>query len=380
MSAIQQALVLLRGQLHAHPEPSGQEAGTAACLKDVLLGCRPARILTRLGGHGLAAVFTAPDDRPGPTVALRAEMDALLVGTGPGAPIARHLCGHDGHMAALCAIAMLRRERPLARGRLVLLFQPAEETGMGARAVIADPRWHDLAVDHCYAVHNLPRHPFGEVVLADGTFAAGSVELEIRLEDADRRQDSGAERHDPSLTMGRLVSSLVHLPGDFRSDRGLVLLTVTEARLAASAHVHGTIIVTIRATLCAETGPLLAELRSHAIQVVQREAHRHDLEPELHWSGEFPATENDSFAVAMVENAARRAELAVGPRLDSPLRWSEDFGWYLRETTGALVGLGAGVDHPDLHAPDYEYPDDLLAPAVDLQEALLVTLGLIDTT
>ncbi len=132
-------LTALRRLLHQHPEVSGQEQGTAGRITDALLGYSPDRLLTGLGGHGVAAVYQGQDH--GPTILFRCELDALPIteqgnlphrSTVPGTG---HLCGHDGHMTVLLALArLLSRQRP-ARGRIVLLFQPAEETGAGAEAV-----------------------------------------------------------------------------------------------------------------------------------------------------------------------------------------------------------------------------------------------------
>ena len=133
-------LIALRHALHRQPELSGAEAGTAALITDALRGTAPDRLVTGLGGHGVAAVYDS--GQPGPTVMFRAELDALPIPDASGVahasqrPGLGHLCGHDGHMAILMGLAGTRP----ARGRMVLLFQPAEETGAGARAVLADPR------------------------------------------------------------------------------------------------------------------------------------------------------------------------------------------------------------------------------------------------
>jgi amidohydrolase len=165
-------LAAWRRALHREPELSGQEEATARRVEAVLAATRADRIIKGLGGHGVAAVYEGA--APGPTVMFRAELDALPIEEITGLPYRSampgkaHLCGHDGHMATLAALARrLGRERP-GCGRAVLLFQPAEENGAGAAAVLADPRFHAIAPVHAFALHNLPGLPFGHVALDQG--------------------------------------------------------------------------------------------------------------------------------------------------------------------------------------------------------------------
>ncbi len=136
-------LTAFRRLLHRYPEISGEEWETAARIVAALEPLSPSRILTGLGGHGVAAAFDS--GVAGPTVLFRAELDALpiqeindleWVSQVPGKG---HLCGHDGHMTILLALGRLLSRHPVARGRVVLMFQPSEEDGAGARAVVADP-------------------------------------------------------------------------------------------------------------------------------------------------------------------------------------------------------------------------------------------------
>ena len=170
-------LISFRRDLHRAPELSGAEVATAAAVQRFLAG-GPDHVIAGLGGTGLAAVYDGA--APGPTVLLRAELDALPITEQSTAahrsavPGTAHLCGHDGHMAILCGMGrLLQRARP-PRGRVVLLFQPAEETGAGAAAVLDDPRFADLAPDAALALHNLPGLPLGHAALISGPACCAS--------------------------------------------------------------------------------------------------------------------------------------------------------------------------------------------------------------
>ncbi len=376
----QEQLRALRRQLHAHPELSGQEAGTAALLREFLVECNPRRILDGLGGHGLAAVFAPPDEAPGPVVMLRAELDALPIqerGTAPhasGREGVAHLCGHDGHMAMLCGVAVALRDRPPRRGRVVLLFQPAEETGEGAHRVVDDPRWDPLGVDYAFAIHNLPRHPLGQVLLRDGAFTAGSVGLIARLRGRTAHAAYPEQGLSPAGAMSRLVPGLAALPAALERRGDLALVTVVHARLGDVAFGTTPGEAAVMATLRADSEEVLAEMRERAVALARTEAERDGLSCTFEWVEEFPVTENDAVAVAAAEQAARACELEVSAPAESPFRWSEDFGWFTRSCPGALIGLGSGVEQPVLHAPDYDFPDPLLPVGVRFWEALLAGL------
>ena len=174
-------LIALRHALHRQPELSGHEADTARLIATHLQATNPDRLVTNLGGHGVAALYDS--GQPGPTVMLRAELDALPISEASGVPHASerpgfgHLCGHDGHMAILMGRAGTRP----ARGRLVLLFQPAEETGAGARAVLDDPAFAALRPDYAFALHNMPGLPLGAVAVAPGPVSCASVGWRIAV-------------------------------------------------------------------------------------------------------------------------------------------------------------------------------------------------------
>ena len=172
----------LRRQLHAHPELSEREHETARTIAERLRDTGANEVITELGtmATGVCAVFDS--DAEGPTILIRAELDALPIqesndfdhrSTSDGVS---HKCGHDGHMTTLVAVADALTTRPVARGRVYLLFQPAEETGTGAAAVIDDERFQALpSPDFVYAFHNVPKFPLGRVLVRDGLFAQASV-------------------------------------------------------------------------------------------------------------------------------------------------------------------------------------------------------------
>jgi amidohydrolase len=361
-------LTQFRHLLHCFPEVSGQEAETAARVVTALQALRPDQIVTGLGGHGVAAVFQGAE--PGPAVLFRAELDALpieelsqvahrstLVGKG-------HLCGHDGHMTLLMGLArLLARQRP-ARGRVVLMFQPAEEDGSGARAVVSDPRYDALRPDWAFAIHNWPGTRLGQGRLAAGTVNCASQGLRIRLQGKTAHAAEPDKGTSPAAAMARLMPALVALGQGGALDAGFRLVTLTHARLGEPTHGiapgEGEIWLTLR---CVQDDHM-ADLRRSAVALAEAEAAAAGLQVSFTSHDDFAASVNDPEAVAEVARALE----ALGVAFDSaglPERASEDFGVFgWGATRSAMLFLGAGETGPALHNPDYDFPDDLIAPGV----------------
>lgn len=366
----------LRRRLHRLAEPSGAETATAAWVAKTLRAWAPSRLLTGLGGHGVAAVFGAPDAAPGPTVVLRAELDALpipeTIDLGHASRNAgyAHKCGHDGHMAILLGVARELAARPPGRGRVVLLFQPAEETGEGAARVAADPRFLALEPAWLFALHNLPGYPRATVLVRAGAFCAGSAGLTVRLVGATSHAAYPEQGRSPDRAMADLVTGLACLPIPFERHNELCLVTVVHARLGSPRFGTTPGDAEVAATLRAADSGVLARLKQEAAALAGRLARTHGLDCTLAWSEEFPVTWNDPQAAALVTDAAKAAGLTVDAPDESPFRWSEDFGVLAALGRGAMFGLGAGRQQPALHAERYDFPDALLEPGVAVMAAL----------
>lgn len=363
------ASVAFRRRLHQHPELSGQETATADLVAEHLR-THGADVHCGLGGHGVLGLFHADDD--GPTILLRCELDALPIDEPTELRHASrkrgvsHKCGHDGHMAILEGVAARLGRAPIARGTAALLFQPAEETGEGAAAVLGDPEWK-LNPDRCYALHNVPGRPLGTVLLREGVFALASRGLEVRWHG--RESHAGHPQHGISPLDACLTTALrwsQRASEDPRSEGEV--LTIVHAGVG-NPSAFGT---------APGRALLQATLRSssdEAVDALERElrgmiASAGGLEVEVAIREPFPASVNDAGATATVRRAAGSRAVPV-EELAQPFAWSEDFGHFLQATPGCLFGLGSGVEHAALHDPDYDFPDELLPVGVDVFDAIL---------
>ena len=360
-------LIDFRHELHRHPEISGEEQETARRVAGFLAPLKPDRILTRLGGHGVAAIFEGTE--PGPTLLFRSEIDALPIdektevahaSTNPGKG---HLCGHDGHSTILLALGLgLSRGRP-KRGRVVLLFQPAEENGAGAAAVIADPRFADIRPDLAFSLHNLPGLALGHVALTDGPVNCASRGMKIKLSGKTAHASQPETGRSPMLAMANLMPALTALSRSAPPDHGFRLATVTHAVLGERAFGiapgDGEIWVTLRTLVDAG----MAELCAEAEALVRTTAKTEKLDLEITYDDIFLHCENAPEAVAHLVRALD-AEGIGHDRGNLPMRASEDFGRFRAVAPSAMFFLGSGESHPALHNPDYDFPDELIAIGV----------------
>lgn len=366
-------VVRLRRELHQCAELSGQERETAARVMAFFEPLGPDQVYSNLGGHGLAFVFAGAD--PGLTVLLRCDLDALPIREVNDFPHVSmssgvsHKCGHDGHMAIMAAVGVKLAGRRPARGRAVLLFQPAEENGQGARAVIEDPRFGKIRPDHVFALHNLPGFAMGEVLVREGTFCCASSGVVIELEGSTGHAAQPETGRNPAGAMCGIMEALENLGGPSGVAEEISFATVVGARLGVD-DCFGTTpgAARIMATIRAETDESLTRLASRVESTVAGIAENEGLSWDLTYRDEFPATVNAPDAVATIR---RTATSGTVKDMASPFHWSEDFGYFTGLTNGALFGLGAGVETPALHHPAYDFPDELIQSGAALLRNIL---------
>ena len=354
-----------RRALHRFPEVSGEEERTAATIRAALGPLKPDQIVTRLGGHGIAAVFNGA--APGETVLFRAELDALPIeelGSPPHRstiPGKGHMCGHDGHMTILLALGRLVARRRPARGRVILMFQPAEENGAGAAAVLSDPRFAALKPDWAFALHNMPGLPLGHATLRAGTMMCASQGLRIHLTGKTAHASMPETGTSPVHAVARLIPALLALGPGGALDERFRMVTITHTRIGEPAFGispgYAELWVKLRTR---EDGPMAA-LYAEAAALVRAEAARDGLAVDLATQDAFSATVNDAAAIARLTAALEALSIPHDER-NLPLRGSEDFGRFGEAGAKmAMMFLGSGERHAQLHNPDYDFPDDLIA-------------------
>lgn len=368
-------LTAFRHDLHRNPELPGEERETARRVCEMLAPTRPDHVLTGLGGHGVAAIFDS--GAPGPTIMFRAELDALPIqelgeiahrSTVPGKA---HLCGHDGHMTILLGFARILSRKPPSSGRVVLMFQPAEEDGSGAAAVIADPRYDRIRPDWAFALHNMPGIEFGTGKISIGVANCASRGVWIRLTGSTAHASRPSDGRSPMQAMCEIMPALENLGSGQPLGPDFTMVTLTHATMGAESYGVAPGEALIMATLRTVADDQMDALVEQAETLIRDVARRHDLQYELGYDDVFLACTNAPEAVAHLTAGLERAGMT--PRIENlPSVASEDFGRFgLGGAYSAMVFLGAGLDRPGVHTPEYDFRDEMIPMGIRLYSETL---------
>ena len=367
-------LTALRHHLHTHPEVSGEESWTAAHITTALAALAPSRLVTGLGGHGVAAVFDS--GLPGPRVMFRCELDALPITELTQVPYRStrdgfgHLCGHDGHMAIMMGLARVLSRKGPAKRQEVLLFQPGEEDRSGARAVQADPAFDALRPDWAFALHNMPGLPLGFVGLSDGPANCASQGLRVQFTGHTSHASTPDLAASPALAVAGLIQQAMQAGPGGDLGPGFRLVTVTHARMGEPAFGITPGAAEVWLTLRCLQDADMAALQDSVTQIATELAQAHGLTVAFSQHDVFAACTNHPQAHARFVVALDALGMAHDPSI-APMRGSEDFGVFGATAKSAMILLGAGVSASPLHNPDYDFPDDLIAPGVRIFDRVL---------
>jgi amidohydrolase len=360
-------LIELRYRLHKKPEISNKEKKTSEIIREFFQSLKPAEIITGIGGHGFAVVFQA--DLTGASVLFRCELDGIQIRETNAFPYSSsysdisHACGHDGHMAILAGLGCIVSKQGIKSGRMILLFQPAEETGEGALRVLKDPKFKGLQPNFALAMHNLPGYPRGSVILKSGVFHYASCGMMIRLRGSPSHAACPEQGNSPIPAVGRIVRKLSRINRSLSMKPGFNMVTPVYIQAGKPAFGMTPGDAEIGFTLRTETDLKMEGLKDSSCKIVRKYAEKEKLQWDIMWVDVFPACLNDDETCRAVENAARSMNLKI-VKLKEPLRFSEDFGRFTSTFPGVIFGLGAGEGVPGLHQRDYDFPDDIILEGV----------------
>ncbi|MFT3899464.1 MAG: amidohydrolase [Gordonia sp. (in: high G+C Gram-positive bacteria)] len=375
----------LRRDLHAHPELAFEEHRTAGVIADRLreLGVE---VTTGIGGTGVVGVISGA--KPGPKVALRADMDALPMTEDLPRPHASrspgvmHACGHDGHCAMLLGAAELLVAPPDFAGTVVLVFQPAEEGAAGAPAMLADGLLEKFGIQEIYGLHNIPGMPVGDFAVRPGTQLASFDDLDITLRTAGGHAMAPHLTGDVIVAGSALVTALQTIVSRRLNPTVPAVVSITQFTagttnnvLPPTAHLRGT-----ARCLDADSRDTIEKLVG---EICDATATAHGVDVELVYERRYPCTVNDPTAAARV--AAVAADVVGADRVDANcagILAAEDFAFFLEQIPGAYAFIGNGpitAESGAVHNPAYDFNDDIIEPGARflaaIARAALVDLG-----
>ncbi len=358
----------LRKELHRNPEVSHAEFTTSKRIKEFIIPLKPDKII-QLGNTGLAFVFKGKNK--GQRLMFRADLDALplyeindLEYKSQVEGVA-HLCGHDGHMSILAGLAKKIAETRPEKGEVVLLFQPAEEVGEGALAIVQNQEFQKIKPDFIFGLHNIPGFEKNAIILKKGSFNVASKGMTVKLFGKTSHAAEPENGINPDQAISKIIQD-IHVMQSYKDQfNDFALITVIHIQLGEIAFGTSPGYAEIRFTLRANEDKDMEMLTNKTESIIKSISETNRLKYEISYSEIFPANINDTEAVELIASSAKESKLSIVER-DEAFKWSEDFGYYTQNNKGAFFGLGAGENHPALHNPDYDFPEEIIKSGINL--------------
>ena len=368
IAAFQDDMTAWRRHLHQHPELGQQCQQTAAFVVERLREFGITEIHEGIAISGVVAIIEGqgPNSKNGPTIGLRADMDALPMSETTGAEWAStvegkmHACGHDGHTTMLLGAAKYLAETRNFAGRIALIFQPAEETGGGAELMVQEGMLERFDIKECYALHNMPDVPVGQFYTTPGPIMAAVDTFDINIKGEGGHGAYPQDTRDPiaaAVAMAQAMDTIVS-----RNHRALDDLVVSVTMIHAgtadniipeTAYVGGT----VRTFDKGVQAMVMKRMR----EIVDGLAAAYNVEVEFAYNVGFPPTINSpketEFAIEVAREVA--AEGIVVPDAQREMG-AEDFAYFQEKIPGSYLFVGNG-DTAGLHQPNYDF-DDATAP------------------
>ncbi len=364
-----------RRHLHAHPETGFEEHATAAFVAERLAEFG---LLVTTGVGGTGVVGTLRHGNATRAIALRADMDALLIqeaaperphrSRNPGR---MHACGHDGHSAALLGAAAALAAGEAFDGTVHFLFQPAEEHGRGMLAMLEDGLLERFPIDEAYGIHNTPGMPVGRFATRAGPIMAAEDNFEIVVTGLGGHAARPHMVIDPILSGSAIVVALQQVVARRLDPVDPAVVSVTEFLTDGTRNVIPGA-VRIRGDCRSYRPEISAAIEAEIRRIAEATAEAHAARATLSYTREFVPTVNAPGPTAAALRAARTAlgETTVAEDCP-PIMASEDFARLLEHVPGNFAFVGNGEACPPLHNPQYDFDDAALAPIVAYFRALV---------
>ncbi|WJR69312.1 M20 aminoacylase family protein [Neorhizobium sp. CSC1952] len=354
-----------RRHLHEHPEILYEVENTASFVAQKLKEFGVDEVVTGIGRTGVVGIIRGKGTS-GRTIGLRADMDALPLTEITEKPWASrtpgkmHACGHDGHTSMLLGAAKYLAETRNFNGTVALIFQPAEEGGAGALAMIEDGMLERFGIEEVYGMHNMPGIPIGRFAIRKGGIMAAPDRFTITIRG---RGGHAAQPHktiDPIFIGSQLVGSLQAIAARNADPVRSVVISVTRFDAGTTHNIipdQATLWGTVR-TLSEETRDL-AETRIR--QIVEGIVSAHGAEAAIDYERKCPVTVNHDRETEHAIDVA--AEVAGASNVETnvdPAMAGEDFAFMLQRRPGAFIFIGNGDTAP-LHNPHYDFDDEAIS-------------------
>jgi len=353
-----------RRDFHAHPELQYDVHRTAATVAEKLKSFGCDEVVTGIGRTGVVGVIRgrAPG---GKVVGLRADMDALPIEEATALPYKStvpgkmHACGHDGHTAMLLGAAKYLADTRNFAGTAVMIFQPAEEGGAGARAMLRDGLFERFGIQEVFGMHNYPGIPLGEFAIRSGPMMASTDSIVIRIEGKGSHAAWPHRGVDTVLVGAQIVTALQSIVSRNVDPLEAAVISISVFQAGQADNVLPQT-ATLRGTVRTLSPGVRELVKTRVREVVEGTAKLYGARADLTYTTGYPVLVNDesraAFAAEVADEIAGNDKVA---RDTPPLMGAEDFAYMLQERPGAFIYVGNG-DSAMLHHPAYDFNDEAI--------------------
>ncbi len=367
-----------RRHIHQNPELGFALDQTAAFVAERLreFGCDT--VETGVGQSGIVAVIKG-NRGDGPAIGLRADMDALPIVETSGAEHtsqirgSMHACGHDGHTAMMLGAAKYLAETRNFAGTAVLIFEPAEEIGKGARAMIADGLMDRFGIDKVFGMHNMPGLKAGSFAIKPDGIMGSSSRFTLTVKGKGGHAAHPDQTIDPIPVAARIVEALQQIVSRNTDPLKSVVVTVTKVSAGTAFNIIPPDVAMLGTVRTLD--PELVETTSERIETIARGiAQAAGAEIEYDFDAAVPVTMNHAEETALAADVAAEIVGEAGmDRATQAVMAGEDFSHMLRERPGAFIFIGNG-DTAGLHHPAYDFNDAIIPQGISYWVRLVETL------
>lgn len=380
MSEFNEMLASWRHDLHMHPETAFEEERTAAFVAQKLREFGIEDVVEHVGKTGVVATLKVGTGKK--IIGLRADMDALNLpeenadlpykSVYPGK---MHGCGHDGHTVSLLGAAKLLAESRDFDGTVRFVFQPAEEPGHGAQAMIDDGFYDRFPLDEFYSLHNNPNLPFGTLNTTANGIMASEDNFKIVIKGVGGHASSPQWTNDALVVASEIILALQTIVSRNADPLHPVVVSCTEMTTnGAHNAIPGCATITGDCRAFSVADQQLIENRMRTI--CESICKMNGSECEFTYTHEFAPTINDAHGVDVLASAAKAVlgEENVNTAAQ-PACASEDFGRFLMDIPGCYGFIGSGAPdtskYPPLHNPHFNYNDDVLEMSANIFASII---------
>ncbi len=376
---LRKELIRHRHHFHRHPESAFEENATSDYIAGILndLGLDVTR---GIGGTGIVASLKCGSGKK--AVGLRADMDCINIKEAGKVPYASenpgktHACGHDGHMASLIGAALTLKERRDFNGTVYFIFQPAEEPGAGAEAMIRDGLFEKFPMDEIYGFHNEPREEEGLISVAPGPFMSSEDDFKITVKGKGGHASSPHNTKDPIVTAAEIIMTLQTIVSRNVSPLDQAVISCTDVRTDGAINVIPSNVI-ISGDVRTYSSDVQDFVEKRMREVCGHICAMNNSECEFEYIRAFIPLINDADCAEAVKKAAEETKGATVRYGALPGTGSEDFAHYLKHVKGCYFRIGGrknGVKTEDVappHNPYFDYDDDILVLGAEMYAGIV---------